>query len=359
MHLRQVGDLAKRVIDAVAQVIVGKDGVLRQVLMGILSDGHILIQDNPGLAKTLIAHSFSEVLDIAYSRIQFTPDLLPGEITGGYIYNQREAQFEFRRGPLFANLLLGDEINRATPKTQSALLEAMQERQVTVEGERFPLDPPFIVIATQNPVEFEGTYPLPEAQLDRFIMRISVGYPDAEQELEILLRRQQRKQDTVSLQPVVSHQDLLAMQRALEEVHVSEAIGKYIVDLARATREDNRTEVGASPRGVFAVFKLARAAAVLDNRDFATPEDVRAWPASPWRTACCCREYGCAAFPRGHRPGAPPAAAAGILGARRFRLGGGRRVEFGADPAGRLPGHPAPLTAKPPLAALAAAGDAV
>ena len=166
MHLRQVGDLAKRVIDAVAQVIVGKDGVLRQVLMGILSDGHILIQDNPGLAKTLIAHSFSEVLDIAYSRIQFTPDLLPGEITGGYIYNQREAQFEFRRGPLFANLLLGDEINRATPKTQSALLEAMQERQVTVEGERFPLDPPFIVIATQNPVEFEGTYPLPEAQLD-------------------------------------------------------------------------------------------------------------------------------------------------------------------------------------------------
>ena len=275
MHLRQVGDLAKRVIDAVAQVIVGKDGVLRQVLMGILSDGHILIQDNPGLAKTLIAHSFSEVLDIAYSRIQFTPDLLPGEITGGYIYNQREAQFEFRRGPLFANLLLGDEINRATPKTQSALLEAMQERQVTVEGERFPLDPPFIVIATQNPVEFEGTYPLPEAQLDRFIMRISVGYPDAEQELEILLRRQQRKQDTVSLQPVVSHQDLLAMQRALEEVHVSEAIGKYIVDLARATRDDNRTEVGASPRGVFAVFKLARAAAVLDNRDFATPEDVK------------------------------------------------------------------------------------
>ena len=270
-----MSDRSRRVIDAVRQVIVGKDAVLSQVLMGILADGHILIQDNPGLAKTLIANSFAEVLDIAFSRIQFTPDLLPGEITGGYIYNQREAQFEFRRGPLFANLLLGDEINRATPKTQSALLEAMQERQVTVEGNRFPLDPPFLVIATQNPVEFEGTYPLPEAQLDRFIMRISVGYPDPDQELEILLRRQARKQDTVALEPVVSHQELLEMQRALEEVHVSEAIAKYAVDLARATREDNRIEVGASPRGVFALFKLARAAAVLDERDFVTPEDVK------------------------------------------------------------------------------------
>ena len=275
MQLQQVSDRSRRVIDAVRQVIVGKDAVLRQVLMGVLADGHILIQDNPGLAKTLIAHSFAEVLDIKFSRIQFTPDLLPGEITGGYIYNQREAQFEFRRGPLFANLLLGDEINRATPKTQSALLEAMQERQVTVEGARFPLDPPFIVIATQNPVEFEGTYPLPEAQLDRFIMRTSVGYPDPDQELEILLRRQARKQDTVALEPVVSHVELLEMQRALEEVHVSEAIAKYSVDLARATREDNRIEVGASPRGVFALFKLARAAAVLDDRDFVTPEDVK------------------------------------------------------------------------------------
>ena len=275
MRLQQVSDLAQRAIDTVGQVIVGKEEVLGQVLMGILSDGHILIQDNPGLAKTLIAHSFAEVLDISYSRIQFTPALLPGELPGGYIYNQRETQFEFRRGPLFANLLLGDEINRATPKTQSALLEAMQERQVTIEGTRFPLDPPFIVIATQNPVEFEGTYPLPEAQLDRFIMRTSVGYPDSEQELEILLRRQHRKQDTVQLAPVVSHQELLAMQRALEEVHVSEAVARYSVDLARATRADTRTEVGASPRGVFAMFKLARAAAVLDGRDFVTPEDVK------------------------------------------------------------------------------------
>ena len=275
MQLPQVSDRARQVIDSVRQVIVGKDAVLRQILMGILADGHILIQDNPGLAKTLIAHSFAAVLDIEFSRIQFTPDLLPGEITGGYVYNQREAQFEFRRGPLFAHLLLGDEINRATPKTQSALLEAMQERQVTVEGARFPLAPPFIVIATQNPVEFEGTYPLPEAQLDRFIMRTSVGYPDPEQELEILLRRQERKQDNVTLEPVVSHQELLEMQRALEEVHVSEAIAKYSVDLARATRADGRIQVGASPRGVFALFKLARAAAVLDERDFVTPEDVK------------------------------------------------------------------------------------
>ena len=275
MQLPQVSDRARQVIDSVRQVIVGKDAVLRQILMGILADGHILIQDNPGLAKTLIAHSFAAVLDIEFSRIQFTPDLLPGEITGGYVYNQREAQFEFRRGPLFAHLLLGDEINRATPKTQSALLEAMQERQVTVEGARFPLAPPFIVIATQNPVEFEGTYPLPEAQLDRFIMRTSVGYPDPEQELEILLRRQERKQDDVTLEPVVSHRELLEMQRALEEVHVSEAIAKYSVDLARATRADGRIQVGASPRGVFALFKLARAAAVLDERDFVTPEDVK------------------------------------------------------------------------------------
>lgn len=275
MLLRQVSERSQRVIDSVRQVIVGKDAVLKQILMGILADGHVLIQDNPGLAKTLIAHSFAEVLDIEFSRIQFTPDLLPGEITGGYVYNQREAQFEFRRGPLFANLLLGDEINRATPKTQSALLEAMQERQVTVEGSRFPLAPPFIVIATQNPVEFEGTYPLPEAQLDRFIMRTSVGYPDPDQELEILLRRQERKQDNVTLERVVSHQELLEMQRALEEVHVSEAIARYIVDLARATRADGRIQVGASPRGVFALFKLARAAAVLDERDFVTPEDVK------------------------------------------------------------------------------------
>ena len=275
MELRQVSETTQRAVEEVGRFIVGKDDVLRQILMGLLADGHILLQDFPGLAKTMIAQSFAQVLDIRFTRIQFTPDLLPGEITGGYIYNQRDAAFEFRKGPVFANLLLADEINRATPKTQSALLEAMQERQVTVEGERFALEKPFVVIATQNPVEFEGTYPLPEAQLDRFIMRTSIGYPSAEDEYEILRRRQERKEDTVDLTPVVSHEELLAMQRALEDVHVSEPVGKYIVDLTRATREDSKVQVGASPRGVYALFKLSRAHAVLDNRDFVTPEDVK------------------------------------------------------------------------------------
>ena len=275
MDLRRVSDTTQRAVEEVGRFIVGKDDVLRQILMGLLADGHILLQDFPGLAKTMIAQSFAQVLDIHFTRIQFTPDLLPGEITGGYIYNQRDAAFEFRKGPVFANLLLADEINRATPKTQSALLEAMQERQVTVEGERFALEKPFVVIATQNPVEFEGTYPLPEAQLDRFIMRTSIGYPSADDEYEILRRRQERKEDTVDLTPVVSHEELLAMQLALEDVHVSEPIGKYIVDLTRATREDSKVQVGASPRGVYALFKLARARAVLNNRDFVTPEDVK------------------------------------------------------------------------------------
>ena len=275
MELRRVSETTQRAVEEVGRFIVGKDDVLRQILMGLLADGHILLQDFPGLAKTMIAQSFAQVLDIHFTRIQFTPDLLPGEITGGYIYNQRDAAFEFRKGPVFANLLLADEINRATPKTQSALLEAMQERQVTVEGERFALEKPFVVIATQNPVEFEGTYPLPEAQLDRFIMRTSIGYPSAEDEYEILRRRQERKEDTVDLTPVVSHEELLAMQLALEDVHVSESIGTYIVDLTRATREDSKVQVGASPRGVYALFKLARARAVLDNRDFVTPEDVK------------------------------------------------------------------------------------
>ena len=275
MELKRVSDIARATVAEVSRFIVGKDEVLRQILMGLLADGHILLQDFPGLAKTMIAQSFAQVLDIAFTRIQFTPDLLPGEITGGYVYNQRETTFEFRRGPIFANVLLGDEINRATPKTQSALLEAMQERQVTVEGERFALEKPFLVIATQNPVEFEGTYPLPEAQLDRFIMRTSIGYPSADDEYEILRRRQQRKADSLELKPVVSRDELLQMQAAIEEVHVSETVGRYIVDLARSTREDSKVQVGASPRGVYALLKLARARAVLDGRDFATPEDVK------------------------------------------------------------------------------------
>jgi MoxR-like ATPase len=245
-------------------------------MAGILANGHILIEDNPGLAKTLIARLVSQTLDLGFKRIQFTPDLLPSDITGSFLYDQREARFEFRRGPIFTNLLLADEINRATPKTQSALLEAMQESQVTVEGERFPLEAPFLVIATQNPIELEGTYPLPEAQLDRFLMRVSVGYPDRGDEIEILARRRRRREDAISLAPVVSRAELSAMQASLEDVHVAEVTEHYVVDLVQATRSDPRVALGASPRGTLALFKLARAAAAIARRDFVLPDDVKA-----------------------------------------------------------------------------------
>ncbi len=271
-----VADRGRQIIETLKQVIVGKDEVLEQALLGILANGHILIEDYPGLAKTLIADLFAQVMDLDFKRIQFTPDLLPSDITGSFLYNQRELTFEFRRGPVFTNLLLADEINRATPKTQAALLEVMQEQQVTVEGERFPLDPPFLVIATQNPLELEGTYPLPEAQLDRFLMRLRVGYPMPEDEREILFRRRQRRRDDAHVSVVVARTDLLAMQAALEDVFVSEAIDRYIVALAHATRQDSRVQIGASPRGSLALMKLARTYAALRGRDFVNPDDVKA-----------------------------------------------------------------------------------
>jgi MoxR-like ATPase len=276
MKLDMVADRCRDILAALAQVIVGKEEALERILAGILSNGHILIEDYPGLAKTLIAQLFAQALDINFKRIQFTPDLLPSDITGSFLYDQREGRFEFRRGPVFTNLLLADEINRATPKTQAALLEAMQETQVTIEGERFPLDPPFLVIATQNPIELEGTYPLPEAQLDRFLMRLAVGYPDREQEREILARRRQRRMDAARVPTVLSREELLAMQAALEDVFVSEAIERYIVDLVQATRADSRVALGASPRAALALLKLARAQAALWRRDFVTPDDVKA-----------------------------------------------------------------------------------
>ena len=276
MKIEAVADRGQEVMAALGQVIVGKGPVLRQILAGVLASGHILIEDYPGLAKTLIARLVSQSLDLGFKRIQFTPDLLPSDITGSFLYDQRESRFEFRRGPIFTNLLLADEINRATPKTQSALLEAMQESQVTVEGERFPLEAPFLVIATQNPIELEGTYPLPEAQLDRFLMRLSVGYPGPEDEVEILSRRRQRREDAVTLAPVISRAELGAMQAALESVHVAAVIERYIVDLVQATRSDPRVALGASPRGTLALLKLARAAAALDRRDFVLPDDVKA-----------------------------------------------------------------------------------
>jgi len=276
MRIVEVEARCRAVLDALSQVIVGKNDVLRRLLAGILANGHILIEDYPGLAKTLIARLLGEAVDLSFKRIQFTPDLLPGDITGSFLYDQREARFEFRRGPIFTQLLLADEINRATPKTQSALLEAMQEGQVTVEGESYPLDTPFLVIATQNPIDLEGTYALPEAQLDRFIMRIGVGYPGRDEEREILSRRRARRTEEAHVPSIVSRDELLEMQAALEDVHVDASIERYIVEIARATREDPRVALGASPRGSLALLRLARAEAALRQSDFVTPDDVKA-----------------------------------------------------------------------------------
>jgi MoxR-like ATPase len=275
LKLATLAARAEQIVGALAGVVVGKEEVLRHILAGTIADGHILIEDYPGLAKTLIARLLAEAFGLGFKRIQFTPDLLPSDVTGSFVYDQREARFEFRPGPIFTNLLLADEINRATPKTQAALLEAMQEAQVTVEGQSFPLTPPFLVIATQNPIELEGTYALPEAQLDRFLMRIAVGYPSPAEEREILRRRRERRTDAARVDMVVAPGELLAMQRALEDVFVSDAIEGYVVDLVQATRADHRLALGASPRGTLALLKLARAEAALRGRDFVTPDDVK------------------------------------------------------------------------------------
>jgi MoxR-like ATPase len=274
--LDDLGGLADGILDEVERAVVGKREVLELVLLGFLADGHILLEDYPGLAKTLLARSFAAVSDLRFSRIQFTPDLLPSDVTGSSIYNQRTGEFEFRPGPIFTNLLLGDEINRAPPKTQAALLEAMQERQVTIEGRTTVLEPPFLVMATQNPIEYEGTYPLPEAQLDRFILRTGIGYPGRQDEWEMLERRVERRTDELELRTVVDRATLLAMQRATEDVYVAESLGHYIVDLVAATRTSSRVQVGSSPRGSLALLKLSRCKAALAGRDFVTPEDVKA-----------------------------------------------------------------------------------
>jgi len=274
--IEQLAAQAEQVLAELERAIVGKREALELVLLGILADGHVLIEDFPGLAKTLIARSFAEVTSTRFTRVQFTPDLMPGDVTGSSIFNQRTSDFEFRRGPIFTNILLADEINRAPPKTQAALLEGMQEQQVTIEGTTHPLERPFLVLATQNPVEYEGTYPLPEAQLDRFLLRLQVGYPSADDEWTILERRLARGGDVVELNPVVDRETLLAMQLAVEDVHVGESIGRYIVELVGATRASARLQVGASPRGSLALLKLARCRAALQGRDFVTPDDVKA-----------------------------------------------------------------------------------
>jgi len=263
------------VLDQVDRVVVGKREQLELVLLGVLARGHVLLEDNPGLGKTLVARSFAQSLGLGFRRIQFTPDLLPSDVTGSYVYDQREARFEFRPGPLFTNVLLADEINRTPPRTQAALLEVMQESQVTVEGTTFPLDPPFVVLATQNPIEYEGTYPLPEAQLDRFLLRVRLGYPGRDEEWEVLRRRLARRAEDVELEPVVSREQVLAMQDAVEGVHVEESVGRYLVDLVAATRSHPHVLVGASPRGALSLMRACRARALLAGRDFVSPDDVK------------------------------------------------------------------------------------
>ncbi|SDY73555.1 MoxR-like ATPase [Micromonospora pattaloongensis] len=271
----EVGRLARAVLDAVGTVVVGKREALELVISGILAGGHVLLEDLPGLGKTLTARSFAQALGLDFRRLQFTPDLLPADVTGSFLYDQRRGDFTFRAGPVFTNLLLADEINRTPPKTQAALLEAMQEKQVSVEGVTYRLDAPFHVLATANPIEYEGTYPLPEAQLDRFLLRVSFGYPGREEEWDVLRRRMSRRQEEAELEPVVDAATLRAMQAALENVVVEDSIGRYIVELTAATREHGSVLVGASPRGSLALLLLSRARAALAGRDYVIPEDVK------------------------------------------------------------------------------------
>ena len=276
MNLASVAEVSAALLDSVETVIVGKRPVLERVLWAILGDGHLLIEDVPGLAKTLIAKSFAAGLGLAFRRVQFTPDLLPADITGTHVFDRKAGEFVLRRGPIFTNLLLADEINRAPPKTQSALLEAMQERQATLEGETFRLDPPFFVIATENPIEHEGTYPLPEAQVDRFLLKIDVGYPTAEEEVEILRRRRRRRSDDATIEPLTTSDRVRSLQAAIEDVHVDPAVERYMVEIVAGTRAHTQVEVGASPRGSLALLKASRARAAIAGRDFVTPDDVKA-----------------------------------------------------------------------------------
>jgi len=271
----EAGRLCQQIIGQVRKVIVGKEKVLEQVMLAVLTNSHILFEDYPGLAKTLLARSFAMSMGCEFSRIQFTPDLLPADITGTYIYNVKNADFDLRRGPVFTNVLLADEINRAPPKTQAALLESMQERQITLDGKTHQLQDPFIVMATQNPIEYEGVYPLPEAQLDRFLVKLSLGYPSKVEEVEIMKRRMERAHEEVSLEPVVDDKQILELQKRVEQIHVDDDILGYIADLVQGTRAHRQVEIGASPRGSLAIFKLSRARAVYHSRDYVIPDDVK------------------------------------------------------------------------------------
>jgi MoxR-like ATPase len=276
ISILQVAAKSQQIIQEVERAIVGKRAVLEKLMAAALvSGGHVLLEDYPGLAKTMIAKSFAVALGLEFKRIQFTPDLLPGDITGGYVYDRDQNRFVLRKGPIFANIILADEINRASPKTQSALLEAMQEYQVTLEGETMRLPEPFIVLATQNPIEYEGTFPLPEAQLDRFIMKLSVGYPSPDEEQEILRRRRTRRTDEFDLKQITNADELLELRDAVERVHVDADIERYMIELVAATRKRRQVAVGASPRGSLALLKLSRAWAAMQGRDYVLPDDVK------------------------------------------------------------------------------------
>ncbi|HEX2153145.1 MAG TPA: MoxR family ATPase [Acidimicrobiia bacterium] len=275
MTPEDVARSGRAIIDTVGEAIIGKRDVVRLVLAAALADGHVLVEDLPGLGKTLLVRSLARATGLGHARIQFTPDLMPMDITGSIVLDPVERRPEFRPGPIFSHLLLADEINRAPAKTQAALLEAMQERQVTADGVTRPLERPFLVVATQNPIEYEGTYPLPEAQLDRFLIRAEMGYPGQDSEWEVLRSRAERGTDDVVVDQVLDRTQFLDMQAGLETVHVSEAVGRYMVSLVDATRRHRRVRVGASPRGSLALMKVSRAVAALDGRDYVLPDDVQ------------------------------------------------------------------------------------
>ena len=272
--MQSLQTVANRIIENVQRVILGKDHEVRMTLVALLCEGHLLIEDVPGVGKTMLARSFSRSIGCEYRRIQFTPDMLPSDVTGVSVYNQKTQEFEFRHGPIMAQIVLADEINRATPKTQSALLEAMEERQVTVDGTTYAMARPFLILATQNPIEYEGTFPLPEAQVDRFQMRIRLGYPAKAEEIEIL-GKQAQAHPIDSLEQVVSAEELMEAQAAIREVYVDEAVKEYIVDLVTVTRDHPDVYLGASPRGSLALFRAGRAWAALAVRDYVLPDDIK------------------------------------------------------------------------------------
>ena len=275
MTIPEVARKSKELVDEVSTIIVGKKNILKYLVLGAITDGHILFEDYPGLAKTLTIKTFAQATGCTFTRVQFTPDLLPADITGTYVYTPKNNDFKLIKGPIFTNILLADEINRAPPKTQAALLEAMQERQTTLEGETYRLERPFLVLATQNPIEYEGTYPLPEAQIDRFLIKLTMGYPTHQDEYEMLLRTEQEDLFDRKITKIITPREILDMQKSLQQVHLDNDLKKYIVTLVQHTRIDPRIDVGISPRGSIATFKLAKAHAAFYGRTYVVPDDIK------------------------------------------------------------------------------------